>query len=873
MYISRRRVHIQKTAIMDDYCSEEQRAVVESEERYKLINGCAGSRKTDTLCRLCKKHYMSGKNVLIITLVGSVTNEIRERVEIYLGIAFVQRGNHFLGGGPDNFIEIANYDAMLHKQLSIHNDPFILRYGDCFEEKTQILYEKYVLTEKHTQLHMINGSHADVVMMDEFQDLQPCKARILTTVLKLNGQMYGVAAGDGIQSIFEHAFEENEKRPMEIWRDELGASCFDMTRCFRCPKAHVDFVNTILGPYREAFGIPRMISTNEDLVHKPVLFTCPPTTKNHSSDVIARQVCKCIAKLKEIDPSVVPSDIAIIMAKSNNNSVFRQIESRLRKLYEKWGIADAVKIFETKRDGVTTPIDWAKAAEKTVMLSVHGDKGKGHKVVFFLGLTDGTIPGKTRIFTDKELIDLSLINVGLTRSTRWLFVGFTRELPSRYLANVRDKLADHAILNWDPATYVGTRFESMCLEMNKPYQDHLPLDDNAPFFDSPHYVTRRVIAPNKLMCDVKNDLSFMYEHPKQVVPFYPWCGANVFRFGTKCPYNVKDELVPVYGVMGKMMFRRYHCFRRGTMKTLANEFDFLLDETKVHFSTNERLLNLVQDEMLNTEVKNGLSDMMFLGTLNRICANNSRYVSGGHKLRAEISAIMAGKKAKFFLPTSMKQAPIREDVRLFLDPSVANRDIPTKTFWNMALLFIMLFERVRIPYLSRYTNFYDVNLDVLHANIEQFYEMIKGIEGIRFHEQYRVTGIERDPDVLSEMGMTDQTYASYGIRGISDFESNRAIFEIKCPVGSKYSNSWTMQPLLYHCLNARSDRAVDEINVVDLTNGAWYRFPGMDKINKKHVLKSVLTKLKYRDEHAKVLLSQIAQDVCQLPASPICATH
>ena len=858
---------------MNDYCSEEQRIIVESNDKYKLINGCAGSRKTDTLCRLCKKQYLSGKNVLIITLVGSVTNEIRERVEAYLCLVFAQQGNHFLGGGPGNFIEIANYDAMLHKQLSVHKDPFLLRYGDCFEEKTQILNEKYIRTEKHKNLYMINGVCADVVMMDEFQDLQPCKARILTSVLKLNRQMEGVAAGDGIQSIFEHAFEEGEKHPMEIWRDELDATYYQMTRCFRCPKAHVDLVNTILDPYKEAFKIPPMISPNDDIVHKPVLFSCPPSTKNHSSDVIAQQICKCIAKLKEIDPSVVPSDIAIIMAKSNNNSVFRQIESRLRKLYEKWGIYDAIKIFETKGDGVTMPINWSKASGKTVMLSVHGDKGKGHKVVFFLGLTDGTIPGKTRIYTDKELIDLSLINVGLTRSTRWLFVGFTRELPSRYLANVRDKLGEHAILNWDSRTYKGTMFEPLCLEMNKSYQDHLPAGDDAPFFDSPHYVTRRVIAPNKLMCDVKNDLSFMYEHPKQIVPFYPWCNVNVYRFGMKCSNNVKDELVPVHGVMGEMMFQRYYCKKQGRMQILAKEFGFLLDDTMVHYTANERLLNLVQDEMLNTEVKNGLSDMMFLGTLNRICASNKRYTMGAHKFRGEISAIMAGKKATFFLPVSMKQASIQDDVRMFLDANLDNHQIPSKTFWNMALLFIMLFERVRMPYLSRFMDYEGGSLCVLHANIAKFYEMIKDVEGIKFHEHYRVSGIERDPDVLHEMGMADQTYASYGIRGISDFESNRAIFEIKCPVGSKYSNSWTLQPLLYHCLNARSDKAVDEINVVDLTNGVWYQFPEMDKINKRHVIKSVLTKLKYRDDHAKVLLSQIVHDSvsCQRPVPTTCA--
>ena len=66
-------------------------------------------------------------------------------------------------------IEIANYDAMLHKQLSVHKDPFLWRYGDCFEEKAQLLHEKYVSCGRHDALIMANNARADVLMMDEFQ--------------------------------------------------------------------------------------------------------------------------------------------------------------------------------------------------------------------------------------------------------------------------------------------------------------------------------------------------------------------------------------------------------------------------------------------------------------------------------------------------------------------------------------------------------------------------------------------------------------------------------------------------------------------------------------------------------------------------------
>ena len=484
------------------YVSDEQRAIVESDARMMLINGAAGSCKTATLCMLCKRYFAEGKNVLILTLVGSVTNEIKERIERDVGVKFVQQGNHFINEDGPTHIEIANYDAALHKQLSVHKDPFLRNYGDCFEQKAQLMYEKYVQTGKHRHFVMNNGQVADVLMMDEAQDLAPRKVRILTEILNNHGDMVGIAAGDYMQTIFDHAFEEGEGHPMDIWREELDATYYPMSRCFRCPKAHVDFINALLDPYRAAspvraesdgdddpaakpttslpddaagaapephrtFRVPPMAPTNDDELHRPVLFACPPAAMNHSSDIVAHQVARCIERLREAEPTLVPADVAIIMAKSNRNAVFRQLEHRLGRLYAEWGFADAVKVFETKGDGFMRPINWAKAVGKTVMLSVHGDKGKGHRVVFFLGLTEGTVPSRTRLYTEKELIDLSLLNVALTRSTRWLFVGFTREFPSRYLRNVKDELGRYAALSWDPITYDGTVFEPMLTEMNR----------------------------------------------------------------------------------------------------------------------------------------------------------------------------------------------------------------------------------------------------------------------------------------------------------------------------------------------------------------------------------------------------------------------
>ena len=83
-----------------NYISEQQQHIVESQSKYKLINGCAGSRKTDTLILSAIEHMeLHHKPILFLTLVTSVTLEIKSRLENYLDIKIEKIGvsNHYVG--------------------------------------------------------------------------------------------------------------------------------------------------------------------------------------------------------------------------------------------------------------------------------------------------------------------------------------------------------------------------------------------------------------------------------------------------------------------------------------------------------------------------------------------------------------------------------------------------------------------------------------------------------------------------------------------------------------------------------------------------------------------------------------------------------
>lgn len=843
--------------MLHDFCSDEQRAVVLADDQYILLNGCAGSRKTDTLVRVCLRRFLEGQNVLIITLVGSVTNELRERLEGALpGCSFRKAGNHYLYEPVGQAcIEIANYDAMLHTQLASHNDPFLLRYGSCFTRKAAFMLEKYVRPGKHRTFVLRNGRTAGVLLMDEFQDLPPIKARILTGILRAaDGDVRAVAAGDYVQSIFDHAFEEGEPHPMDVWREDLDAAYFQMTRCFRCPRAQVRFVNRLLAPFVDDFNLPPMAAASDDDYHRPLLFACPSENSNHTAHSISGQVCAMLAELRATaEPGLQPGDVAVIMPRSNRNPVFHQLVLGLERLYTSWGCeGETVALFETRGDNFVRPIDWSKAVGRTVLLSVHGDKGKGHRVVFFLGLSEGVIPSANRLFTGRELIDVSLLNVALTRSTRWLFVGVSRDRPSRYIRNARDVLNEYAVLAWDEDGGDDEVYQRLVRASLRCYE-HLPESFRRPNFDYDRYVARRINAPLRLMSQIKNDVSTLYEHPMDVAPHYPWRDGKELRFGSPTNIPLQEERLACFGVMGELMFQREYCQRKGRMGVLRAEFGFLLDAGGVHYTRNERLLNILQDERFNLVVA-PLPPTAYAAHVNQLCLKYKD--RAGPRVIAELQALQA--RPVRVAPAYLDREAIAKEVEVFISDA-PNRELPASTFWDVAIVYMSLYDSIVAPGIVKWLGDFPHDLTILLANTERFYELVASLD-ISFHTNYQLCGAEWNKETLDDMGIFDEC-AYYGIRGQSDFETDTAVFEIKCPRPNGQSgitNSWIIQPLMYMCLNM--DRRVNEINVVDLTNGVWYQYPNMDRVNRMAVIRDVLMRLQHREEHIKVLMGSMRKN-------------
>ncbi|KAG2424939.1 hypothetical protein HXX76_014097 [Chlamydomonas incerta] len=863
----------------EGYCSEEQRLAVEAPDSRMLICGCAGSRKTDTLVKICSRIFKREHvNVMIATLVGSVTSELRERLESALGATFTRKGNHFLHTDARGCsIEIANFDAMIHKQLEVHRDPFLLRYGDCHNEKADLLLNKYVLRGRHNSIWLSNNSVADVFLMDEFQDLQATKVRILTEILKRGSpDLKAVAAGDYVQTIFDHAFGEDGSHPMALWRDDLGAAVYNMSRCFRCPVSHVRLANVLLQEqlrYRAVLPDP---SANTSMVAaagpsapdtRPMLFVCPPASKNNTGDIVAHQVCTALEILRQMEePDLCPRDVAVIMTRSNNNPVFRQLAWHLGALYRRWGFTDSVKTFETRGDGYCVPIDWAQAVGKTVLLSIHGDKGKGHKVVFFLGFNEGSVPVKARVFTKRELVDLSLMNVALTRSTKWLLVGFNRDQPSRYLRSA--PLAQLAALSWDEDTQATPSERAILQSINRCYTGYYT--SHKPDFHNPHYIDSQAVTPLKLLLEVKHDVVSMFEHAKALAPHYSW-SANVVEqaYGQRCDFSgVGDDLLPVFGTMGELLVCRELCRRFGS-NGLADMFLGVLGGQAVYTHCN-RLLNAVQDEGLNAMVARGCTTHEFQGVLARIASTHAPYLRHSPSAQAEMDRLM-GNQPCCLLPAALEPyvghlaaflgAQTDPDTDGLRDQKGQHDEVTPLTAWCAALFHAAIYERIRMPHLPDLLRAAPADIGGLVQNVNLFCSSTTNTGARTFSAmpsmqlKRALTAVETRADILKDMGITQQQRVMYGISGVSDLETPDTIFEIKCPRSTTPSSTWVIQPLVYRALS--NDDRKNRLVVVDLTNGVQYIYPNMATVDNRRIVRKILTQADFRPEHIAALAAQV----------------
>lgn len=234
------------------YISEQQKNAVESIGKYKLVQGCAGSHKTSTLI-YCALDYIeknqnseNGNTVLFLTLVSSVTFELKERMEKMIQTVIKKQGssNHYLGEYCGGKICISNFDAWVHLML-----PNASKIGNQYKRKTNTLLE--LSMNERMEIKIKNSKfNASLIVIDEIQDFNMQQISIIKNIIRNNPSVNLYVAGDLMQTIFKpDTYNFNMSRHAIYSIKELNPLYFDMNLCLRCPQAHVTFANHLFRRY------------------------------------------------------------------------------------------------------------------------------------------------------------------------------------------------------------------------------------------------------------------------------------------------------------------------------------------------------------------------------------------------------------------------------------------------------------------------------------------------------------------------------------------------------------------------------------------------------------------------------------------------
>jgi hypothetical protein len=834
-----------------EFISLDQEKIVRDRSRIKKVSGCAGSRKTDTMIK-CGIHSLENAKkehqaCLFLTLVGSVTDEITERLQNYLKIPIEKQGisNHYMGEWKGHVIEIANYDAFIHRQLQEHEDSEL--FSTDFDKKAVRLLE-HLRSGKHPHFYLKNGRKATLILVDEFQDISPVRAEILIEFFKTSSSKNTklVVMGDMLQTIFPQALSDM-KHPL-IMIDELRPTDFRLKTCYRCPKSHLDVVNCITRMFRVKYGIPEMKHHFELPGNRPFFFTHDATSNNTGSLETAKTVHQMIVTLSCEDPSIRYKDIVVIMKRSNHQLVFHH----LMRLFARNRQADNCMLSRTRTYfNEHQPINWKEGKERLMMLSIHGDKGKGHPVVFFLGFSGGTIPEERHFHKMEELLSQSLLNVALTRATKYLFVGMTRTYPSFYFYQAYNDLRNLAYFSWRPEEITHPLFRKLVSEDNS----------EAPV------IHRCNIRKEMLMTPIKNIVFVHQDDKARLVLKKP--ALTKHRLGSPIRgKHSEEELIILHGI-AKLYFIKM--IKPRLLVSILNAFLFCHQTKDILFTDDENLLCQVKDSHLNHYV---LRDASYWFSVVR-----------------KLSALPDTPRPIFILHEVFRKTLFQHVVDFIQKPLPTIMEqgaVPVLDAWNTCIFFMECIDD-RAPNLRFY---YDhaspgIGEDVLRIleNIRGYVSFFKeeysektSLKKFRFQQKSSLIGNLVTKEELESIGFqedleSDKRFFSdgykFGVSSTIDFldMTHQVLIEFRTHNKNECLESWQYQALLNAMFSMTKIRHIHIFNVL---RGMLYT---CHVSAKKHAVEPLLEPFLTQYEFHPILIEKLRKQLEETLSTNILSTE
>lgn len=779
--------------------TDEQTKIVNSKSRILFAEAGPGTGKSTTMIEKIRTGNDKG-SVLILTKYNSVKSNVISDLGKKLHIKFVRstNNNHYISNLNGTTIAVTSLNSFLYWQLQC--------LGYTVEEISRLDFKKQLnlyfsgINKGNVFEFYIRGKDkmkipARTIHIDEIQDLSEYELRIFCSILHKNTTIKFRGYGDVLQTLM---FEENlgfiPIRRMQIDK-HLECEMLYLTKCFRCPKGHIDFLNCILEPCKNSkFGeLKEVQATDDNEGDKPFLFCINGLNDHRNGQEVFRYIEGIIDNIKKNDANFKVNETTILSPKINNSPGLLILYQKLNQRYN-----NSFHYFETSDGENITTINFDLLKDKNgnnikgPIISINGYKGCQMKLVIVLNLAEGNIPMKESKNKINEIVDYSKLNVSLSRSTKYLFVGLNRLCPSSYYTMNENKLVN---LSYNPWQKRDT------IEWKKMFE-------NAP----------------RVYVDIYDMFNKNDRHPP--------LNHQPVRMSDKLSLNASD-------VSKKL---RKECFKINIKSKQIG-----IDLTEILDCIEPRIFGLmVNTLMLRVQYMKNIYRYIEIDILKCFVKENVGYISDdkyskwkdyckrNESIKIPFNPMdemirsfweTPASNVRVFCNEKFKENTIVSDVIKFLDKNTDSRSLESSVYWNIAIILEHIQSKIHRFDIFDYVNKYNEDITLLYDNI-----LVLSNKHMELERQETMFYNEYDADILKEAGikrrrnLDGELKLSYSLSitcRIDCIDDNN-IYELKASKNKNCSDSWIIQSILNERLYYEKTKMSKNIIIYNVLKGELY---------------------------------------------------
>jgi hypothetical protein len=564
-----------------------------------------------------------------------------------------------------------------------------------------------------------------------------------------------------------------------------------------------------------------MLANNTNTDDKPFIFLHGNLFDKNHCIILAEQITQFIDHILKTDKDIKIDDIAIISKYSNKNQTFEFLKDQLGKKYkELFNTIDGIVHLHTDDNGIRKSIDWQNTLGKTKILSIHGDKGKGHKVIIVINFSHNVIPVNINMHKYEELNDHSLMNVAFTRSLKYLFIGFDANNTSKYFYDKRNNIDKYAYCSWNIDGITHMLYKEIAIKNVNLLIKH---NQNSLLVVPEYNKIEKKYLEEPIMFPLKTHLSIT-EIAKNACDYEIKIDVDeVILFGKNININFEsDECKIIYGIMAELIL-----YRNINFNSFYKQFEIYNCRDRIYYTQDDHLIgaykNIINgykigDLIIKNEMKIILNDIQQQNmiVLHKIYDNND----------------------------------MNYGIKKILDFTLKSEDIETIVWWNFSLLYSYMMDSMIKPTIIKFLNYFNDDIKILHNNVKFIENNI--ISTNISHGQVLHIDATLDDKKYKKMVNCDETnkrylqfkkYKEYGIVGIYDFydmdKSN--IIELKASQSDICCNEWIIQSFFYSILLQKKNIICNKFTIINICRGKIYNFE-IKNINYKEYLADILKK-------------------------------